>query len=135
MAQINQLAGIAIAGGDITVKNYGGTDIAAGLAVKYDTANPGGSGIPRGVVITASDVAAMGVTVTVIPAGKTGLVRTMGQAVATASGTLHVGDIVMTDSAGKVLAQTAGKYQLGIAASEAITADPVLVDIARAKNA
>lgn len=135
MAQLNQLGGIAIPGGDITVKNYGVSDIAAGLAVKYDTSNPGGSGLPRGVILTASDVGAMGVAVTTIPAGKTGVVRTMGQAVATASGTLHVGDICMTDSAGKVLAQTAGKYQLGIVASEAVANDAVLVDIARAKNA
>jgi hypothetical protein len=42
----------------------------------------------------------------------------------------------MTDSAGKVLDQTAGKFQLGMALSGTTTAnDPVLVLMAQAKNA
>jgi hypothetical protein len=135
MAQINQLGGIAVAGGDIPVKNYGGSDIAAGLVVKYDTSNPGGTNLPRGVVITSNDTLAMGVTVTVIPAGKTGLVRTLGQAIGTASATIHVGQVLMSDSAGKVLPQTAAKTQIGIATSEALNGDFVAIDIARAANA
>jgi hypothetical protein len=134
MAQINQLGGIAVNGGDIPVKNYGGSDIAAGLVVKYDTTNPGGTNLPRGVVITSDDTLAMGITVTVIPAGKMGLVRTLGQGIATASATIHVGQVLMSDAAGKVLPQTVTKYQIGIAASEALNGDFVAVDIARAKN-
>jgi len=135
MAQINQLGGIAVAGGDIPVKNYGGSDIADGLAVKYDTSNPPGTNTPAGVVITSSDANPIGFALGTIPAGKMGLVRRLGRAVGTASATIHVGDVLMTDSAGKVLPQTAGKYQIGIAASEAVNADKVAVDISIAKDA
>ncbi len=135
MPQINQLASRAILGGDITVKNYTGTDIPAFTAVKFDIANPGGTSNSRGVITTTSDANSYGVTLTVIPAGKQGLIRTHGEAVCVASGSISLGDTVMTDATGKVLVQTAGKYQLGIATSVAVANDQVTVDIARAKNA
>jgi hypothetical protein len=41
----------------------------------------------------------------------------------------------MTDSAGKVLDQTTGHYQIGLAMSEALSGDPCQFNIAIAKNA
>lgn len=136
MAQLDQLAGIAIPGGDITVKNYGVSDIAEGLAVILDTTNtPDGGGTPIGVTLPASDVKSFGIAVTSIPAGKFGTVRVLGVAIGTASGTIHMGDFLMTDSAGKVLVAGAGKYTIGQAMSEAVTTDRVAVLIAKAVNA
>jgi hypothetical protein len=133
MAQINQLGGVDVL--SLPVKNYGGSDIPDGSCVILDTANPGSSNSPRGVTLPASDVKAWGFAIGTIPAGKVGLARVYGVAPGIASGTLHVGDVVMSDSTGAVLAQTAGKYQVGIAQSEAVSGDRVLVLIERAKNA
>lgn len=141
MAQTNQLAGWPLGpGSDQVMGNYGGSAIAAGLAVKYDTSNPGGPNTPRGVVITSDSTLVIGITVDSIPAlangiAGTGKVRRAGMAVATASATIHVGQYVMSDSAGKVLPQTAGLFQTGIADSEALSGDSVLVWVAPAKNA
>jgi hypothetical protein len=133
MTQINQLGGVDVL--SLPVKNYGVTDIVDGACVILDTANPGSSNAARGVTLPASDVKPYGFAVGTIPAGKPGLVRVYGVGVGIASGTLHVGDVVMCDSAGAVLAQTAGKYQVGIAQSEAVATDRVQVLIERAKNA
>lgn len=135
MAQINQLSRTRVPGGDDTVKNYGVTDIGAYLAVILDTTNTPGSGTPKGVTLPASDVGAYAFTITPLVAGKLGQVQTLGIAIGTASATIHIGDYLMTDSAGKVLPQTAGKYQIGQAQSEALTGENVLVRIATAKNA
>lgn len=134
MAQIDQLGSIATT--DLTVKNYSGSDIADKLVVILDTTNlPDGSGTPIGVTLPASDVKAFGVAVGTLPTLKMGRIRVAGAAVCVASGTIHMGDVLMSDSAGKVLAQTAGKYQIGIAMSEAVTTEDVLVFLQRAKNA
>jgi hypothetical protein len=139
MAQLNQVSGIAVPGGDIVVKNYSGSDIGAGLAVILDATNtPKGSGVgPVGVTLPASDAAFFGITLETIPTLKTGRVRWMGAAVGTASATVHIGATVMCDSAGKILTQTAGKFQAGMAGSEALNADPILVFLTpgAAKNA
>jgi hypothetical protein len=135
MANYNQPTRTTVVGGIKTVKNYGVSDIAEGLCVKPDTSNTGSNSAPMGVILTADDAKAWAVTMQIIKAGQSGEVQTLGQTWATASGTIHVGDPLMTDSAGKVLAQTAGKYQIGIAVSEAVSGDPCQFDIARAKNA
>lgn len=134
MAQVNQVAGTYLL--DIPVHNYSTTtDLAEGVAVIPDTANPGGANTAMGVALPASDAKPFGFLVSKIPFGKSGLCRVYGIASAVASGTLHVGDIVMTDSAGAVKAQTAGLAQIGIAVSEAVSTDRVLVLIERGKNA
>jgi predicted RecA/RadA family phage recombinase len=138
MAVINQLAGTFLL--DLPVHNYGGSTLAEGVAVIADTANPPGSNTAGGVVLPASDVAAIGFLTSAIPAGKSGTMRVQGVAVAnpTVGATIAFGAPVMTDSTGSVLTQTAGKYQIGYAWSAVTTAvsgDKVLVLIDRAKNA
>ena len=133
MAQVNQLGAIHLL--DISVHNYGGSDLAEGVAVILDTSNPGTATTMPGVTLPASDAKAFGILPAKIPAGKDGYCRVYGVAVGTATGTLHVGDYVMTDSAGGVKAQTAGLYTLGMALSEAVNGDRVQVLIDRAKNA
>jgi hypothetical protein len=134
MAQINQLG--RVPGIELPVKNYGVSDIAAGLAVIIDTTNtPAGSGTPMGVTLPASDAAAFGILVTTAVAGRMANVQLSGVAIGVASATIHVGDVLMTDSAGKLLPQTAGKFQIGVAMSEAVSTDNVAVLISRAKNA
>lgn len=120
---------------DVPVHNYGVSDLAEGSAVILDTSNTGGANTAVGVKLPASDVNPVGILPTAIPAGKSGVVRVYGVASGIASGTVHVGDPLMTDSAGKVLAQTAGKFQIGICWSEAVANDRVLVLLDRAKNA
>lgn len=106
-----------------------GADIAAALAVKLDAATDG-------VTITSSDVGAFGVTVDLIKTGKYGRVAVSGVAVCTAGGTVTKGAPVMTDAAGKVIDQTAGKYQLGIALDgTTVSGDQVRVLLKQAKNA
>jgi len=135
MAQLNKLGNVPR--NLLTVKNTSGADIAAGLAVIPDTTNtPGGSGTPMGVTLPASDVGAFAIAIETLTNTRLGRVAVVGSvAIGTASGTIHVGNYVMTDSAGKVLVQTAGKYQIGIALSEAVSGDSVSVLIAPAKNA
>lgn len=136
MAQINQLSAIPVSGGDLTVKNYGGSDIAVKRVVKFDTVNtPGGAGSnPIGVVLTSSDVGAIGISLTTIPTLKLGQIRLLGAAVAVASATVHIGDPLKSDATGKVLPQTAATYQIGFAMSEAANTEDVLVWLAPAKN-
>lgn len=134
MAQVYQLGGTSVL--EIPVHNYSTTtDLAEGVAVIPDTSNTGGANTAMGVVLPASDAKPFGFLTTKIPFGKSGVCRVYGVAVGVASGTLHVGDIVMTDSAGAVKAQTTGLAQIGIAVSEAVSTDRVLVLIDRAKNA
>lgn len=134
MAQIYQLAATYLL--DVPVHNYSTTtDLAEGVAVILDTANPGGVNTAVGVTLPASDAKPFGFLTTKIPFGKSGVARVYGVASGVASGTLHVGDIVMTDSAGAVKAQTTGLAQIGICMSEAVSTDRVLVLIDRAKNA
>lgn len=133
MAQINQLGGVP--GLDLAFKNYTGADIAAGIAVKLDAANPPNTNVAGGVILPTSDVDAFGVTMEILPAGKIGRVRVGGVVVATASATITYGDVLMADAAGKVLPQTAGKCQIGRALSSAVAGDAVNVHIAVAKNA
>lgn len=106
-----------------------GVDIAEGRVVKLDAATDG-------ITITSSDVGAFGITVDTIKVGKYGRVAVYGVAVAVAGGTVTKGAPVMSDSAGKVVDQTAGKYQIGIALDGTTTSgDQVRVLLTQAKNA
>lgn len=139
MAQINQLAGTFLL--DIPVHNYSTTtDLAEGVAVILDTANPGTANAAPGVTLPASDAKAFGFLTSKIPFGKSGVCRVQGVAVAipTVGSTIAVGDVLMTDSSGFVKPQTATLSQIGIAlagVTTAVAADRVLVLIDRAKNA
>ena len=135
MTQLDRLGNVPV--NVLPCKNTSGSDIAAKLAVILDTSNPpDGSGTPMGIKLPASDANAFGITLEAIPNNKIGRVAVIGSvAVGSASGTVHVGDYVMTDSAGKILAQTAGKYQIGMSLSEAVSTDDIKVLIMPAKNA
>lgn len=138
MAVINQLAGIHLL--DVTVHNYGGSQLNSGSAVIMDVSNTGTSQLAPGVVLPASDVKGIGFLVENIPAGRSGRMRVQGIAVAlpTVGVSFNPGDPLMCDSSGFVLPQTAGKYQIGLAWSALTTGvagDTCLVLIDRAKNA
>lgn len=137
MAQINQLAGVSTSNGlDWTFKNYTGSDIPAGTAVKIDTGNLGDTNKPQGVIQTTDDTLCIGICLTSIPAGKTGSVRLGGAAVAIAGAAITCGVHVMSNSSGQVVAQTAGKYAIGWALTKAdVATDAVLVMVYPAKNA
>lgn len=134
MTQYNQVSGVGVV--DLTFKNTSGNDIAAGLAVIADSSNAPSPGTPGGVVLPASDVTPLGITVDAIPAGKTGRVRVTGVAPCTCSAAVTYGAYLMTDSAGKVLAQTAGKYAIGVAlGTTGGTGEVVAVLVDRSINA
>jgi hypothetical protein len=135
MAQINQLGSIPISGGDLTVKNYQGSDIAAKRVVKFDTVNTPDTSKARGVLLTSDSTFALGITLVTLVAGRLGQIRLLGAAVAVASATVHIGDWLMSDSAGKVLPQTAALTAIGRAMSEAANNEDVLVWLCPAKNA
>ena len=138
MAQILQSPGIHLL--DVTVHNYGGSQLNAGSAVIMDTSNTGTQALAPGVVLPASDAKAIGFLVDNIPAGRTGRMRVYGVAVAipTVGVSFNPGDPLMSDSSGFVKPQTAGLYQIGVAFSPittAVSGDTCLVLIDRAKNA
>lgn len=123
-----KVLGHGIAGGDLSVKNYGNSTLSAGTTVKFDTSNPGSGtyGGPPGVVITADDKC-HGILVEDIAAGKVGRMRFLGSAVSTAGATLHSGDPLMANSSGAVVVCTSGKYQVGTCINECLSGDPALV--------
>ena len=138
MAVLNQLAGTFLL--DLPVHNYGGSTLAENAAVILDTANPASSSGASGVVLPASDVTPFGFLQSAIPAGKSGIVRVYGVSLAnpTVGVTFAPNAPLMTDATGAVLAQTAAKYQIGIAitgVTTAVAGDKVLVLLDRAKNA
>lgn len=127
---------------DLTFKNYGGSDIAAGLAVLADTSHPPSGDVPGGVVLpTASGGVAgtIGITVEIIKAGGTGRVRVLGGYPCTANGTITYGDIVQaSDTSAKLgWAKTCGAAtrQLGIAMCGASNGEVVQVFVFPAANA
>jgi hypothetical protein len=132
----NQFSAAAVSGGDLTFKNNGGTDIAAGLGVLIDSSNDRGILLP-----TASGgvVGTIGVTLDAIPAGKTGRVRVYGTAVCTSHGAVTRGTILQisdtTAHLGQVKTCGAGVAQLGVALNSADDANPVEVLLFLAKNA
>lgn len=131
MAQLNALGSFPTL--TYTVKNTSGSDIAANIGVIADTYVAGQISVklPTGSGTTHP----FGITMEAIANGKTGRVMGGGIAVCVASGTLTAGGPVMLDSAGKVLAQTAGLYQTGVCMQDAVATDAVNVLLAFAKNA
>lgn len=137
MATPNQLSGVAVQGGDIPCKNYGAADLAEGVCVKLDAANPGGAGLPRGVVLTTSHFGAYGFTTMVLYAGKVGMVRTLGQAIGISGSAVAIaeGTVLMSDAAGRMVPQTTGLTQIGVAASTTTTVgERIAVDIRSSNN-
>jgi hypothetical protein len=132
MTQLNQLAGTHLL--DIAVHNYGGSQLNAGVAVILDTSNPPAANSAPGVTLPASDAAPFGVLIDNIPAGRSGKCRVYGVAVVNTTGTVHVGNTLMTTSTGSVVAQTTGLNQLGYCLSEGVTGDQVLILLDRSKN-
>lgn len=125
-----------------TFHNFTGSDIAAGLAVLTDAANPPTGDFAGGVVLpTASGGVAgtLGVTVERIPAGKSGPVRLSGISVCIANGTIVYGAPVQisdtTSKLGWVKALVAATEQLGKALCPAADSDLVLVFHSLANNA
>lgn len=136
MAVFEQVMGSSVDGGDLEFKNYGGSAIPAFTAVKIDGGNATSASAPAGVVQTTDDTNCIGFTVEAIPAGKSGRVRCYGAAVAIAGAAITVGTYVMSNSAGKVVAQTAGKFGIGYTMRTASAdGENVTVLIAAAKNA
>jgi len=138
MARYDQFAGTYLL--DLPVHNYGGSTLAEGVAVILDTANPATSVGAAGVVLPADATKPIGFLPSAIPAGKSGVVRVQGVAVAnpTVGVTFTPGTPLMVDTTGSVLAQTATNYQVGIAwtgVATAVAGDKVLVLVDRAKNA
>jgi precorrin-4 methylase len=132
MAQIKQIGTNPVL--TLPCKNTSGSDLAEGIVVMLDTYVAG----QYSVKLTASDVGAMGVTAEAIANGKIGRVIVAGVASCTASATITSAGgtaVVMADSAGKVLPQTAAKYQVGFALQDAVSTDRVAVLLAFAKNA
>lgn len=134
MAVYNQLSALPIPGGDFVFKNYGGTAIAAGLGVLCDGTNKGDANNPPGVVLPTSTggvAKTIGITVETIPAGGMGRVRVIGAAVGLANATLAPGDPVeLSDVAahlGEIIAAASTHRGVGIALSDAVAGDPILV--------
>jgi len=135
MAQFNQLG--RTPGIELPVKNYGVTAIAEKLAVIRDTANPPGpDGVAMGVTLPASDAGAFGILTSPIAVGGYANVQLTGVARCVAGAAIALGQVVMTNSAGKIVPQTAGLYQIGTAMSVATAInEDVLVFLHQAKNA
>lgn len=130
-----QFGSYAVVGGDLPVKNYGGSDIAAGKVVKADTSNPAsGSDLP-GVAVATGTTGVLGIAVETIPAGGTGRVRFLGAYPTTADGSITYGGFVEGASGGKAKALESGARAFGIALSTASDGEPVLVWMAPANNA
>jgi hypothetical protein len=134
---MGQHAQFPVAGGDIPVTNYGGTDIAANVAVKFDTT----AGNYLGVLpLTGADAGkGRAVTLDTIKAGKQGRVRVAGAALMTADGALSAGDVVKAGidagEEGHAKACGAAEAQFGFCLTNAADNAEVLVWIDRAKNA
>lgn len=130
MATFLQHGGLPVPGGDLSLHNYSGTDIASGVAVIMDTAASSFMGVSA-IATAASVELTIGITMETIPAGKAGRVRTCGAAVCTAGETILRGNAVQIDSAagreGQVKLLVAGKTQLGRALSNAVLGDEILV--------
>lgn len=132
MAQLNALGTIPTL--TLPCKNTSGSDIAEGIVVSLATYVAGQISIG----LPASDVGPFGVTAEAIANGKVGRVIVSGVANCIASATITSAAgtaYVMCDNAGKVLPQTAGKYQTGIALQDAVSTDRVNVFLCPAKNA
>jgi hypothetical protein len=134
--------GYSVQGGDVTFKNYGVSDIEAGLGVLADTSNLGDQDNPPGIVLpTASggQAKSLGVTVEKIRAGKSGRVRLLGSITCTAAGTVTYGEYVkISDTMSKLgWVATAGSAaeQIGQALGTSTDGTKVEIWLCKALNA
>jgi Uncharacterized conserved protein (DUF2190) len=125
-----------------TFHNFGASDIAAGLGVLSDSANPPAGDNAGGIVlptVSGSVVGTLGVTCERIPAGRSGRVRVLGISVMTASGSIAYGANVQisttTAELGYAKTCASGTPQLGIALDVATDGQLVRVAHALANNA
>lgn len=142
MAQYNQLAS-SPQGGDISVKNYDSSTLAANLAVIVDTSNvvsPTSTNAAIGVALPGSaGVPVVGVTTADIAAGAMGLVRTSGVALVKCEGTITAGTLVQasvtSSKVGWAKALTSAKAQIGMAVSSSTDGELIAVLLQPANNA
>lgn len=127
---------------DLTFKNFGVTDIAAGLGVLADAGHVPAGDAPGGVLLPTNGggvAGTIGVTVELIKAGATGRVRVLGVYPCTAAGTVTYGGIVqiqdVTAHLGQVKTCIAATRQLGMALDTATDGQQVRVLIIPAANA
>lgn len=128
---------------DESCKNYGVSDIAAGVIVKIDATNFVGDtagDVLKGIALpsTGGDPSlCFGITMELIKAGGVGRVRTLGIATAIADGSITVGTTVDASAsvAGRAKAHTGGKASIGFARSGASDGDPVSIFILPSLNA
>lgn len=127
MTTPNQISGI-YGGLDIAFKNYSGSDIGEYICVAVDTVNlaDGGGTAFTGCVLS-SNTTFVGVTQTIIPTLKSGLVRLQGVSVCIASATVAPGAALMPDSAGKVLTKTSTNTTMGRCLGSAANTEKVAV--------
>lgn len=139
-----QMGGIPITNGDVTVQNYGLTDIPAGVAVIWDTANtpvPLGTTAPGVTLVTAAGAVtpAAGITVERIPAGGNGRLRKLGGYPVQCEGTVTLGDCLQigntVNKLGRVKTCGAATQQIGTAMNGGVDGDLVQVWIGIANNA
>lgn len=136
MAQRGQLGAWYIQNGDLPAFNAGVTDIPANTFVIIDTATPPVNDAVWAVKIPASGggvAGTIGITRTVIPAGKTGLVCHVGGEWTKADGTITVGDYVQaSDTAtkmGRAKAKGTGVESGGQAMNSAADGEDVLISV------
>lgn len=137
-----QMGGHAVNGGDMSCKNSGVTDIAAGTAVIVDTSNAPSGADPISIKVPATSGSVAkpwGITIETIKAGEVGRVRRLGAYPCTASGSITVGDFLQIDSAsskeGRVKTCGAATAQIGQAGNSAADGELVQVWISIAANA
>jgi hypothetical protein len=129
---------------DISVLNYGGSDIPANTAVLIDTTNVQSGDKNPGVVVPSSGggvVGTLGITVETIKANaaSAGRVAVVGVIQATADGSITAGGYVQASDTstkmGRVKAKGAGLEQLGQALNTASDGQLVLVLLCKAATA
>ncbi len=132
---------IPVLGGDVVCRNAGGTAIAAGLGVLFDTSHLNTGDLAPAVALPTNGggvVGSAGITVDAIPAGGTGRVRFLGAYPVTAYGSITYGTTLQiadtTAHLGQVKTCVATVEQIGQAMNGASDGEPVLVWIAKAKN-
>lgn len=130
----NMLGGFPVSVGGITFKNTGTADIPSNMAVRLSGDNQVALAVAAGAVTSP-----IGITVTIIQAGKSGIVRCLGAIECVAEGTVAAGDFVqLGNTAGKLgWVKTAGAAipALGIAFNGAVDGGAVMVFVAQARNA
>ncbi|MFI0433148.1 MAG: capsid cement protein [Candidatus Nanopelagicales bacterium] len=129
--------------GDFPFKNYGGSTVAANLAVIIDTSNvvsPTGTNNAAGIALPGSaGVSVVGVTTADIAAGATGIVRTSGIALIKCEGAITAGTMVQASATalkvGWAKAHSAAAAQIGMAITSSTEGELIAVLLQPAKNA